>query len=85
MPQFTFEIARDEGPPVAAYELSLTDYRAAWCHAEFLACKYKDSSDSYILVKDENGGVTIRTGIATALASIQTCRRANCPVKRLSE
>ncbi len=81
MPQFVFEIARLEGPPVSAHALSLPDCRSAWCHAEALACEHKDSFDSCIIVRDERGGVIIRTGIVTALASIQRCRRPNCPLK----
>lgn len=84
MPQVAFEIARRDGPRVLVRELSLPDYRGAWCHAEALAREHKDSLDSYILVKDENGDVIIRTGIVAALRSIQKCRRTNCPLKRLS-
>lgn len=84
MPRFAFEIARREGPLQLACELSLPDYRGAWCQAEALASEHKDSLGSYIVVKDENGGVIIQTGISTALQSIQKCRRANCPLKRVS-
>jgi hypothetical protein len=83
MPRFAFEVARREGPLELACELSLPDDRGAWRHVEALAFEHKDSLGSYILVKDENGGVIIRAGISTALQSIQRCRRANCALKRL--
>ncbi len=82
MPHFTFELSRNDEPPVVIYRQNLPDNRSAWCRVEFLACGHKSDRDMCIRVRDREGVVIIRTGVATALASIEQCPRTRCPLRR---
>jgi hypothetical protein len=84
MPYFTFEIVRPEGAPFPAGVFSLSDCAAAWCFVELLACRNKDAN-AYIRVVNSDGEMVIRSGVSAALASIRTCRRANCPLKQIAD
>ena len=79
--RFTFEIVRSEEPSRLTSSLNLADFGAAWCHVAFLASRHQSDANEYILAKDDDGGVIIRTGVKTALASIPACRRNACPLK----
>jgi hypothetical protein len=82
MPHFTFEIARQEEPPILADILLLSDHKAAWCHVEFLACRNKNNSTAFIRAMNSDGEMVIRSGVSTALASIKKCSNLACPLKR---
>ncbi|WP_294531882.1 hypothetical protein [uncultured Rhodoblastus sp.] len=80
MPVFSFEIAQEGKPPFLAQDQSLADISAAWCQVEALAVMAKDSRGSSIRVRNAEGHIIIFTGIATALATIEKCRRPDCPL-----
>jgi hypothetical protein len=82
MPVFTFEIVRHGEAPVIADVLRLSDERAIWCHAEALALRIQNRDGAFIRVKNSEGATIVRTGIATALASIEKCSCVACPIKR---
>lgn len=81
MPQFTFEIVRNAQSPVLAETLSLFDDKGVWCHVEVVALQFARTDDAIIQVKDSEGRLVIRSGIRTALSSIEKCRCVLCPVK----
>jgi DNA-binding CsgD family transcriptional regulator len=81
MPLFTFEITRLGEAPVVADKLTLLDDTGVWCHVEVLALQFRKADGAVIQVKNPDGNVIIRAGVATALASIQKCRCVFCPVK----
>ena len=82
MPAFTFEIVRQGDAPIIAYVVKMSDERAVWCQVEALALAIKDSSGAFIRVKNPKGETVIRTGVATALASIEKCSYTICPLKK---
>jgi hypothetical protein len=81
MPLSTLEITRHGETPIVADILSLSNDKAVWCHVEVLALRIKDRDGAFIRVKNPKGEIIIRTGIATALASIEKCRCVVCPLK----
>jgi hypothetical protein len=82
MSAFTLEVTQEGETPVIAMVLTLSDERAIWCHVEALALRMKSGDGAFIRVKDYKGQTVIRTGVATALASIETCSCETCPLKK---
>jgi hypothetical protein len=96
MSVFTFEIVWHDGAPVVAdvlrlpdepaiwcrAEAWLSDERAIWCRAEALALRIENGDSAFIRVKNSEGATVVRTGVTTALASIEKCSCVACPLKR---
>jgi len=82
MSVFTFEIVRQGETPVIADVLWLSDERAVWCHAEALALRIQNGDDAFIRVKNSGGETVVRAGVPAALATIEKCSWADCPLKR---
>jgi hypothetical protein len=81
MSPFTFEIVRQGDRPVIAKVMTLSGDRAIWCQVEALALRVEDGDGASIRVKNSKGEIVIRTGVATALASIEKCSCTSCPLK----
>jgi hypothetical protein len=87
MPVFTFEIVRHGEAPAIADVLRLPDERAIWCRAEAwlsderaiwrraeaLALRIENRDSAFIRVKNSEGATVVRTGVSTALVSIEKC------------
>jgi hypothetical protein len=96
MPVFTFEIVRHGEAPAIADVLTLpderaiwcraeawlSDERAIWCRAEALALRIENTDSAFIRVKNSEGATVVRTGVTTALVSIEKCSCVACPLKR---
>jgi len=82
MAAFTFEIIRQGEAPVIADVLELPDEQALWCQVEALALRITNGDGASIRVKNHQGETVIRTGVATALASIEKCSCTICPLKK---
>ena len=82
MSEFRFEIVRQGDTSVIAHVLRLTDERAIWCQVEALALRIQNSGCAYIRVKNSEGEIVVRVGVATAVASIEKCPYLVCPLKR---
>jgi hypothetical protein len=96
MSVFTFEIVRHGEAPVIAEVLRLpderenwcraeawlSDERAIWCRAEALALRIENRDSVFIQVNNSEGATVVRTGVTTALASIEKCSCVACPLKR---
>ncbi len=82
MSVFTFEIVLPGEAPVIADILRLSNERLIWCHVEALALRIQNRDGAFILVKNSAGETVIRTGVTTALASIEKCSYADCPLKK---
>jgi len=83
MSEFSFEIVRQRDTSVIALVfLRLTDERAIWCQVEALALRIQNSGCAYIRVKNSEGEIVVRAGVATAVASIEKCPYLVCPLKR---
>ena len=80
MPVFSFEIAQEGKRPFLEQDQSLADIAAAWCQVEALAVMAKDFPGASIQVRNAEGCILIFTGVATALATIEKCRRPDCPL-----
>jgi hypothetical protein len=80
MPLFSFEIAQVGKPPFVAQTQWLDDLATAWRQVEALALAVRHFQGASIRVKNAEGGIVILTGVATALATIEKCRRPNCPL-----
>jgi hypothetical protein len=80
MPVFSFEIAQEGKRPFLEQDQSLADIAAVWCQVEALAVMAKDFSGASIRVRNAEGCTLIFTGVATALATIEKCRRPDCPL-----
>jgi hypothetical protein len=50
--------------------------------AEALALRIQNRDSAFIRVKNSEGETIVRAGVTTALASIERCSCAACPVKR---
>ena len=91
---FTFEIVRHGEAPVIADVLRLPDERAIcavqklgcpstiWCRAEALALRIENRVSAFIRVKNSEGATVVRTGVTTALVSIEKCSCVARPLKR---
>jgi hypothetical protein len=82
MSVFTFEIIPTNAAPVIADVLKLSDERMIWCHVEALALCIQNSNGIFIQVKNSTDETLVRAGIASAVASIEKCSYADCPLKR---
>ena len=82
MSAFTFEIIRRGEAPVIANVLTPPDERVIWCQVEALALRIRSCDGASIRVKNAKGETVIRTGVATALASIEKCSCKSCRLKR---
>jgi hypothetical protein len=82
MSALTYEIFRDPETPLFAGVLRLSDKRTIWCQVEALALRVKSNNGSFIRVKNRRGETVIQAGIATALASIESCSCPICPLKK---
>jgi hypothetical protein len=82
MSAFTFEIIRQGETPFIADVMTLPDERAIWCQVEALALRINRGDGASIRVKNRKGETVIRTGVATALASIEKCSCTACPLKK---
>jgi hypothetical protein len=80
MPVFSFEVAQEGKPPFIVQDQSLDDIAATWCQVEALAVTAKDLPGASIRVRNAEGCTIIFTGVATALATIEKCRRPDCPL-----
>jgi len=82
MKAFTFEIVRQGERPVIAMVMTLADDRAIWCQVEALALQLKNGDGALIRVRNPEGEIVVRTGVVTALASIEKCSCTRCPLKK---
>jgi len=81
VPAFTFEIVQQSDASVVAHNLVLSSEQAIWCHVEALALDIQNRGRAFIRVKNSVGETVVRTGVTTALASIEKCSCADCPIK----
>ncbi len=82
MAAFTFEVIRQGEAPVIFDVLAVPDEQAVWCQVEALALRIKSGDGAFIRVKNCKGETLVLTGVATALASIETCSCTACPLKK---
>jgi hypothetical protein len=82
MSVFTFEIVRNGETAGIAEVLTLCEERAVWRQVEALALRIKNPDGASIRVKNSKGETVVRTGVRTALASIEKCLFTNCPLKK---
>jgi hypothetical protein len=82
MSDFTFEIVRNGETAVFAGVLTLSEERSVWREVEALALLIKSPDGASIRVKNSMGETVVRTGVRTALASIEKCLFTNCPLKK---
>ena len=80
MAAFTFELLRG-GTRGFAETIEVPTETAVWCHVEALALRMGGSPGAVIRVSDDRGEAVVRTGVATALASIEQCPCDSCVVK----
>ncbi|MFY9655051.1 MAG: hypothetical protein WAK01_00475 [Methylocystis sp.] len=78
----TFKIIWKDERRTAAIVMAAPDDRGVWHQVEALALRIKNGDGVFIQVKNSEGEVVVRAGVATALASIEDCSRTSCPVKR---
>jgi len=83
MPLFTFEVVGPDDLTLVADERDLPSSAEAWGHLEVLALQLRRHSQLRLRVKDPEGVVIIRTGVAPPIASIERCRNVACPIKDL--
>lgn len=81
MTAFTFEYSRRGESPLIAETIDISNEAAIWCHVEALALRMGGTPGAFIRVRDEKGRPVVRTGVATALASIEKCACGTCPLK----
>jgi hypothetical protein len=81
MTSFTFEYALHGEPPLIHETIDLDDDAAIWCHVEALALRVGERPGAFIRVKDDKGHAVVRTGVVTALASIEQCACGSCTLK----
>jgi hypothetical protein len=82
MPEFSFEIVRQGDVSTVAHVLRLSGERAIWRQVEVLALRIQYSDRTFIRVKNSEGEIVVRAGVATAIASIENCPRLACPLKK---
>ncbi|QGM96926.1 hypothetical protein [Methylocystis parvus] len=81
MASFTFEYSRRGDAPLIAERIDVPNGAAIWCYVEVLALRVGESPGAFIRVTNEGGQAVVRTGVATALASIEQCPCGSCAVK----
>ena len=82
MSVFTFEIVRNGETADIADVVTLSGERVVWRQVEALALRIKNPDGASIRVKNSKGETVVRAGVRTALASIEKCLFANCPLKK---
>lgn len=81
MTAFTFEYALHGEAPLVHEIIDVDNGAAIWCHVEALALRVGERPGAFIRVKDDKGNAVVRTGVATALASIEQCACGHCTLK----
>jgi hypothetical protein len=81
MQEFEFEIVRQGDASVIAHVLRLPSERVIWRQVEELALRIGHRDCAFIRVKNSKGETLVRTGVATAIASIEKCSHMACPLK----
>jgi hypothetical protein len=81
MTAFTFEYSRIGEKPIVSETIDIGHPLEVWCHVEALALRLGERPGAFIRVRDDKGQAVVRTGVATALASIETCGCKGCPLK----
>jgi hypothetical protein len=81
MAAFTFEYSRLGEKPIVSETIDIAHPQEVWCHVEALALKLGERPGAFIRVRDHKGQAVVRAGVATALASIETCCCRGCPLK----
>lgn len=81
MAAFTFEFSHRGERRSFAETIDVPSEAAVWCHVEALALRMGGSPGAFIRVCDDRGQAVVRTGVATALASIEQCGCESCAVK----
>lgn len=84
MTVFTFEYSLHGDAPIVHETVDVDNDAEIWCHVEALALRVGERPGAFIRVKDENGQAVVRTGVATALASIEQCACAHCALKEVA-
>jgi hypothetical protein len=82
MSDFRLEIVRRGDASAIAHILRLSDERTLWRQVEALALRIQNTSCAFIRVKNSEGETVVRTGVDTAVASIEKCPCLACPLKR---
>ncbi len=82
MPVYEFEITEVGRVKTSRRFLMRPDRGAIWGRVEALALRVRGRNDAAIRVKNSSGAILARVGVATALASIEGCSVADCPLKR---
>ncbi|WP_424360377.1 hypothetical protein [Methylocystis parvus] len=81
MTDFTFEYCRRGEAPLLVETIDVPNEAAIWCFVEALALRLGESPGAFIRVCNERGQAVVRTGVSTALASIEQCPCGSCAVK----
>jgi hypothetical protein len=81
MTAFTFEYSERGEAPLFSETVDVAHLSAVWCHVEALAMRLGERPGAFIRVRDDKGQAVVRTGVATALASIATCPCKSCAIK----
>jgi hypothetical protein len=84
MSSFTFEYSERGEAPLFAETVDLPSRSAIWCHVEAMALRLGERPGAFIRVRDEKGQPVVRTGVATAIASIGACACEGCELKRIA-
>lgn len=82
MTAFTFEYSVTGERPIASETIDILHPQEVWCHVEALAVRLGERPGAFIRVRDGKGHAVVRAGVATALASIETCCCKGCPLKK---
>jgi hypothetical protein len=81
MTAFTFEYSHMGEKPIVSETIDIGHPLEVWCHVEALALRLGERPGAFIRVRDDKGQAVVRTGVATALASIATCPCKSCALK----
>jgi hypothetical protein len=81
MTAFTFEYSLHGETPLVYETIDVDADAAIWCHVEAMALRVGERPGAYIRVRDAAGHAVVRTGVATALASIEQCACGHCTLK----
>ncbi len=81
MTAFTFEYSHAGEKPIVSETIDIAHPQEVWCHVEALALRLGERPGAFIRVRDGKGHAVVRAGVATALASIDTCCCKGCPLK----
>jgi hypothetical protein len=84
MTAFTLEYSRRDGAPLFSEKIDIANVAAIWCYVEAFALRVGKSPGAFIRVRDARGHAVVRTGVATALASIAQCPCGSCELKEIA-